>query len=169
MLVGSLSSMLGVLPAGRAIPSIILLLRDVNTEGTMNWLYLLAQGEGATPEGGAPPWAGMMPIILMFGTLILFMFVMSRRQRRQQEDMLAAIKKNDEVVTSAGLIGKVVSIRDSKDGRPAEVVLKVDADTNTRVRVLKSSITTIMASAQSGSTDKANPQDTSATTNAEQK
>ena len=52
----------------------------------------------------------------------IFYFVMIRpqqKQRKQHEDRLRNLRRNDEVVTSGGIIGKVVHIVEgSKDGKP---------------------------------------------------
>ena len=109
----------------------------------MELLVLLAQAEGG--QQGPPPWSGLMPIFLMIGMLVLFMFFQSRKQRHQQQELLDSIKKNDEVVTSSGIVGRVVNIKPEQDGRPAEVTLRTDADSNTRVRILKSYITAVLS------------------------
>jgi len=81
-----------------------------------------------------------MPILFLgFIVMIVFMSRNSARQRREQQAMFAALKKNDKVVTSAGIIGVVVSIKENED----EVTLRVDDTSNTRIRVLKSSIVRI--------------------------
>jgi preprotein translocase subunit YajC len=98
----------------------------------MDWLLLLAEGE----QGGMETLmkSGLVPILLFFVVMMIFMGRSSARQRREQEARLAAVKKNDKVITSAGIIGIVYAINDN------EVTLKVDETSNTRIRVLKSSI-----------------------------
>jgi len=49
------------------------------------------------------------------------------------------LKNNDRVVTAAGIVGIVVGLKDTED----EVTLKTDDSSNTRIRVLKSSIVQI--------------------------
>ena len=52
----------------------------------------------------------------------IFYFVMIRpqqKQRKTHEDRLRNLRRNDEVVTSGGIVGKVVHIVEgSKDGKP---------------------------------------------------
>ena len=96
----------------------------------MDWLPLLAEGD----QGGAPAIMQFVPILIFFVVMMIFMGRSSARQRREQEARLAALKKNDKVITSAGLLGTVVAIIDN------EVTLKVDETSNTRIRVLKSSV-----------------------------
>jgi preprotein translocase subunit YajC len=98
----------------------------------MDWLLLLAEGD----QGGFESLmkSGLVPILLFFVVMMIFMSRSSARQRREQEARLAALKKNDKVITSAGILGTVFAINDN------EVTLKVDETSNTRIRVLKSSI-----------------------------
>ena len=71
------------------------------------------------------------------GALFYFMFIVpERKKQRQTKDMLAALKKNDRVVTAGGLYGTVVNIPPNT----GDVVLRVDENNNTRIRVLRSSI-----------------------------
>ena len=53
----------------------------------------------------------------------IFYFVMIRpqqKQRKQHEDRLKNLKRNDEIVTAGGIIGRVVHIVESpKDGKPS--------------------------------------------------
>ncbi len=98
----------------------------------MNYgLTLLAQ---AQPEG-QPSWAGYVPFILMGVVMFLFLRMMSK-QKREQQNLLSRLKKNDKVVTSGGILGVVMAIKEGED----EVTLRVDDTSGTRIRVLKSSI-----------------------------
>jgi preprotein translocase subunit YajC len=98
---------------------------------------LLAQEEAPKQDGN--PLSFFAPFILI---LVLFYFLMlrpARQREKQQRDMLMnQLKKNDEVVTSAGIIGTVANIKDD------EVTLKVDESANVRLRVLKSTIVKII-------------------------
>jgi preprotein translocase subunit YajC len=103
-------------------------------------LLLLADGTapgGGTPQGGGDPFGGlgiMFPMILIF---IVGYFLIMRPMRRQEADrkaMASNLKKNDKVLTAAGIYGTVVSFSETED----EVTVRVDD--NTRLRMLKSSI-----------------------------
>ena len=77
----------------------------------------------------------LLPIILIF---VVFYFLLIRPQKKSQEDhkkMIAALKKNDEVVTSGGIHGVIVSVKDTT------VMLKVDD--NVKIEVQKPSITIV--------------------------
>jgi preprotein translocase subunit YajC len=72
--------------------------------------------------------------------MMIFMGRSSARQKREAAALLANLKKNDKVVTAAGIIGVVVSIKENEN----EVTLRVDDTSNSRVTVLRSSITSIL-------------------------
>jgi preprotein translocase subunit YajC len=77
---------------------------------------LLAQ---ASPSGGGG--SSLMPFLVQFVLIIaIIYFIMVRpqqKQRQKHEESLKALKRGDEIVTSGGIIGEVVHIREtSKDG-----------------------------------------------------
>jgi preprotein translocase subunit YajC len=86
------------------------------------------------------PLVNMMPIFLIF---IIFYFLLIRPQQKKQAEhqkMVAALKKNDEVVTSGGIHGVVVNVKDNS------IVLKI-AD-EVKVEVQKSSVSSLKKSAE---------------------
>lgn len=95
-------------------------------------LLLFAQAEAPQEP---PKWTMYLPFIIM-GVMLVMFFRASSKQKREMQNALDALKKNDKVVTSGGIIGVVVSIKENED----EITLKVDDTTNTRIRVLKSSV-----------------------------
>jgi preprotein translocase subunit YajC len=106
----------------------------------MTWLALFAQGD---PQQAAPSWSMWLPFLIMGLMLVLF-FRTSAKQRRELQKALSALKKNDRVVTSGGILGTVVAVKDNED----EVTLKTDDASNTRIRVLKSSVVKILSDNQ---------------------
>src|SRR4051812_20999828 len=99
-------------------------------------LLMFAQEEGGKPAQGAEP--SFAPLILM-GAIFLFFYLIvlrpaNRARERERLNLLNNMKKNDKVITTAGIIGTIVSVSDKED----EIVVKVDD--NTRLRMLKGSI-----------------------------
>lgn len=85
--------------------------------------------------GAQSPLVSLMPIIFIF---IIFYFLLIRPQKKAQNEhkkMLEALKKNDEVVTSAGIHGTIVNVKETA------VTLKVDD--NVKIDVEKSCIARI--------------------------
>lgn len=67
----------------------------------------------AAPAGEASP----VPTLIMFGILFLIMyFMMIRPQRKRQKEhqnLITELQKGDEVITSAGILGKVVKVNEN--------------------------------------------------------
>lgn len=100
-------------------------------------LLLFAEQEAANPPQRPPGQPGIMDYLPMFVMLAaVFYFMVLRPQQRQARDLqtqMAGLKKDDEVVTTGGIVGTVVSIKKDKD----EVVIE---SMNARFKVLKSAI-----------------------------
>jgi len=78
-----------------------------------------------------------MNLVLPIGILVLFYFILWRpmqKQEKERKNLLGNLKKNDRVLTSAGIYGTISSISETED----EIVVKVDD--NTRLRMTKGSI-----------------------------
>ena len=84
---------------------------------------------------GSSPLVSLLPIILIF---VIFYFLLIRPQKKAQDEhkkMIASLKKNDEVITSGGIHGTIMNVKDHT------VTLKVDD--NVKVEVQKNSISTM--------------------------
>ena len=58
----------------------------------------------------------MLQIFLMIGLFVLFYFMFLRPQRKRQKEhreMVAALNKGDEVVTTSGILGKIVKLEEN--------------------------------------------------------
>lgn len=80
-------------------------------------LALVAQA----PSGGG---STLLPFLFQVVAIFaIFYFVMIRpqqKQRKQHEERLRNLKRGDEVVTTGGIIGKVVHISETvRDGKPS--------------------------------------------------
>jgi preprotein translocase subunit YajC len=79
-----------------------------------------------------------LPLVLIF---IVFYFLLIRPQQKKQKDhrtMLDALRRGDRIVTGGGILGTV-----NKVVGPEEV--EVDIATGVRVRVLRGTITSVLA------------------------
>lgn len=96
-------------------------------------MFWLAMAPPPGGEGGSPnPLMTFLPFILM---ILVVWFLLIRPQRKKQKDhqqMLTTLAKGDRVVTSSGMFGTIVGIKDNV------IVLKVGEDT--KIEFLKSSI-----------------------------
>jgi preprotein translocase subunit YajC len=94
-----------------------------------------AQGTGIFDQNAL---VQFLPLILIF---VVFYFLLIRPQQRKAKDqktMLDALRRGDRVVTGGGIIGTVARV-----DNPEEVV--VDIAENVRVRVVRSTITSVLA------------------------
>ena len=93
---------------------------------------LFAEGEG----GGGLLSSPMAPMF-MLGLLVLFWVVVvlpaSRRQKKEQENMIATIKRGTKIVTTAGIIGTVVTAKDGEE----EITIRSE---DTKLRILRSAV-----------------------------
>jgi preprotein translocase subunit YajC len=81
------------------------------------------------------PLVNFLPVILIFG---VFYFLLIRPQKKTQDEhrkMISALKKNDEVITSGGIHGTIVNVKDNT------VTLRVDD--STKIEVQKNCISTM--------------------------
>ncbi len=113
----------------------------------------------AAPEVPAPGKDGggtgfnPMFMILMFGAVIVMFFVMSlpqKRERKRWSDMVEALKKNDRVLMSCGIIGKVHAVHKEKN----EIVVKVDDDGNTKMTFSLAAVARILDQSKDAAEDK---------------
>ena len=79
----------------------------------MSFFIADAHAQAAAP---AAPGADMFQIAFLIGLFVLFYFIAIRPQRKRQKEhgeMVAALGKGDEVVTSSGILGKLVKLEDN--------------------------------------------------------
>jgi preprotein translocase subunit YajC len=69
--------------------------------------YLLA-----LQAGGAPGWLGIAPLIFIFAIFYLVLILPQQRKQKKWQAMLGQIKTGDKVVTSGGLHGVIVALKD---------------------------------------------------------
>jgi preprotein translocase subunit YajC len=113
----------------------------------VKWTALIAQapeGAPAAPGGdaqAAPPQLGILgnPLFMFAAMGLLLLLVVlpnMRRQKKEAAARLAAMKNGAKVVTTSGIIGRIIHIKDGED----EVVIKSD---DTKLRILRSAIATV--------------------------
>ncbi len=95
-----------------------------------------AQAAGDTVQsGGIASFLSLAPLFLVF---VVFYFLMIRPQQKRMKALQAsvlAVKRNDTVVTAGGIVGKVTKVEDA--------FVEVEIAPNTRVRVVKATLTEV--------------------------
>ncbi|HEY2909956.1 MAG TPA: preprotein translocase subunit YajC [Gemmataceae bacterium] len=98
---------------------------------------LLAEDPPQQAQPGAPG-GGML---LMFGVLALFWVIvilpMTRRQKKEQEKVLASISRGSKILTSSGIVGTVVTIKEGED----EIVIRSE---DTKLRIKRSTVSQVL-------------------------
>ena len=97
--------------------------------------YAQAADGAATAGSGIASFLSLAPLFRVF---VVFYFLMIRPQQKRMKALqasVAAVKKNDSVVTSGGILGKVTKVEDN--------VVEVEIAPNVRVRVVKATLTDI--------------------------
>ena len=82
------------------------------------------------------PLMQFLPLILIF---VIFYFLLIKPQQKKAKEhanMVANLQKNDEVVTTGGIHGTIVNVKDKT------VVLRVDE--NTRIEIEKNCVTYVV-------------------------
>lgn len=103
----------------------------------MNFFISDAMAEGAaqTAQQGDP----LMGLLLPIGLVVLFYFFLIRPQSKRAKEhrqMVDAIGKGDEVVTSGGLLGKVVDVKEN--------FINIEISKDITVNVQRSMVSTLM-------------------------
>ena len=79
-----------------------------------------------------------LPLVLIF---VVFYFLLIRPQQRKAKDhktMLDALRRGDRIVTGGGIVGSVARVVNAEE-------VEVDIAQNVRVRVVRSTITSVLA------------------------
>lgn len=88
-------------------------------------------GAGGEAADGASMLTSFLPLILMF---VIFWFLLIRPQQKRakaHKQMISELKRGDRVITSSGIIGRIMEIDDE------QVVLESE---NSRIRVSRGAI-----------------------------
>jgi len=95
----------------------------------------IADAGAATTQSADP----LASLILPIGLVVLFYFFLIRPQSKRQKEqrqMVADLQKGEEVITSGGILGKIIDINDDF------ITLEIANDVSLKVQ--KSAVQTIM-------------------------
>jgi preprotein translocase subunit YajC len=105
-----------------------------------------AQGAPTTTQAAQPgqsgpapgPFGGIWPLLILLAIIMYFMTIRPQQQRaKQMAKLLASLKSGDKVITSSGIVGIVITVKD-------KTVSLRSADA--KMEITKSSITEIVQS-----------------------
>ena len=79
--------------------------------------------------------------MFLIGMMALFFILVilpaKRKQKQEQQNMMASMKMGSKVVTSSGILGTIVKMKDGDE----EVVIRSE---DTKIRVLRATITRVL-------------------------
>lgn len=96
----------------------------------------IAYAQAAPGAGGPGPLVTILPFILIFVIMYFMVIRPQQRKAREHQDMLSKLKRNDEVMTSGGIYGKVVDLK--------ETVVTLEVAPNVRIRVHRPQISAVL-------------------------
>lgn len=76
-------------------------------------------------------------IIAIFAIMYFFLIRPQQQKLKEHAKMVQALRRGDQVITQGGVIGKVTKVKDDNE-------VEVEIATGVTVRVVKSTITTVM-------------------------
>ncbi|MBN1577478.1 MAG: preprotein translocase subunit YajC [Chitinispirillaceae bacterium] len=95
---------------------------------------------GQTDSKQASPTAGfgsLLPMMLVMFAVVYFLMIRpEQKKQKQRQAMLQAVKKGDRVLTTAGILGTVGTVKDT--------TIMVKIAENTVVEFTKSAVTTVV-------------------------
>lgn len=97
----------------------------------MHWGIFLWQTDGVSSQ-----LLGLLPIVAIFLVFYFLLILPNQKRQKKLQQMLANLKNGDRVVTSGGIHGTIVSIKDEY------VVLRIPPD-QLKLEVLRSSVATV--------------------------
>ena len=107
------------------------------------YLHFLAMAQpqgGAGAQGGMGGIMGFLPWIMI---ILVFYFLLIRPQAKRQKQhqaMLSAVKKGDKIITSGGIHGTIVGVKENTN------VLILKIGDNLKIEVERSSIGKVVSS-----------------------
>lgn len=100
---------------------------------------------GAPAAAAQPgPFGMLMPFILMFVVIYFLIMRPQQKKMKEQQAMIEKIQYGDEVVTNAGIFGKVTGITDK--------VLTVEIADGVRIKMLRSQVASVNPNISSAKT-----------------
>ena len=96
----------------------------------------IAYAQAAPGAGGPGPIVTILPFILIFVIMYFMVIRPQQKKAKEHQDLLSKLKRNDEVMTSGGIYGKVIDLK--------ETVVTLEVAPNVRIRVHRPQISAVL-------------------------
>ncbi len=102
----------------------------------MNFLFLAMAAPAGQGQGQGSAMGMLFPLIIMIPIFYLLVFRPQQKKQKQFQQMLAQLKKNDKVVTSSGIHGLIVALKESTLSLKISDNVKIEVDKSSIARVI---------------------------------
>ncbi|MBV6657236.1 MAG: preprotein translocase subunit YajC [Devosiaceae bacterium] len=102
-----------------------------------------AYAQAAGAAGGGSLVMSILPFILIFVIMWFLIIRPQRQQMKRHREMIANVRRNDTIVTSGGLIGKVTKVLDDESNE-----IEVQLAEGVKVRLVRSMIQDVRTKAE---------------------
>ena len=99
----------------------------------MQYIAFILQQQPATN-----PVMSFLPIIIIVAIFYFLVFMPMQKQKKQQAAMLSSLQAGQDVVTTGGIVGTIVSVQDQT------LILRVKPD-NIKLQVARSAVSSVMS------------------------
>ena len=89
-------------------------------------------------DGGVGSLMGLLPIVAIFLVFYFLLILPNQKRQKKLQQMISNLKNGDRVITSAGIHGTIISLKDDY------VILRVPPD-QLKLEVLRSTVSSIEA------------------------
>lgn len=107
-----------------------------------------AYAQAAGGPGAVDIFSSFIPIILLIVIFWLLIFRPQQKRMKTHQAMLGAIRRGDTVVTSGGIVGKVIKAAENED-------LEVEIAQGVRVKIVRSMVSDVRTKAEPVNDNKA--------------
>ncbi|MCF7873143.1 MAG: preprotein translocase subunit YajC [Candidatus Omnitrophica bacterium] len=81
-------------------------------------------------QGAGNVFYQLIPLIFLFAVFYFLLIRPQKKQQKQHQIMIANLKKNDQVVTSGGIHGTIVAVKDKTFALRIDEGTKIQIDKN---------------------------------------
>lgn len=97
-----------------------------------------AQDAAATAGGFLASYGMLIPYVLIFVVMYFLLIRPQRRRAAEHQTMIKNLRRGDTIVTSGGLIGKIIKVVDDNE-------IQIDAGEGTKLRVSRTHVQELRA------------------------
>lgn len=114
-------------------------------------IALAALAQGQPGPGGSLLGSPIFLIVIIVLMFYLILYKPEKKRRVERENMLKSLERGSEVMTAGGIMGKITALTDQ--------IVTLEIAPNTRIRVGRQFINSVVAADKSGGEDKEPEQD----------